>query len=168
MRIDAGHVLWRSLAPVARLALGALVVGTLDISDALIFYAVRGVAPMRILQGIAAGLRGRAAFSGGVPTALLGLCLHFFIATAIVLTFFVLASAVPRLVRRPLVSGPVYGVVVFCVMNYVVIPLSAINMPPFNTARLVNGLLIHILGVGLPAAWSVRAALASKTTVSGE
>ena len=41
---------------------GGAVAGTLDISDALVFHGVRGVAPWRILQAIASGLLGPQAF----------------------------------------------------------------------------------------------------------
>ena len=57
-----------------------LLVGTLDISDAFIFYGLRGIPPVRILQGIAAGIYGRAAFGMGHRSALIGLICHFFIA----------------------------------------------------------------------------------------
>ena len=83
------------------------------------------MAPSRILQSIAAGLLGRASFQGGAATAALGLVLHFFIAFGIVGTYFVVARAVPALTRRPFLTGPLYGLVAYGVMNYVVVPLSA-------------------------------------------
>ena len=137
--------------------IGGLVVGVLDIADAFIFFGFRGVSPVRILQSIASGLLGRAAFSGGLRTAALGLVLHFFIATVIA-TVFVLASTRMRwLTRAPLVTGPLYGLAVWLVMNFVVIPLSAAGTPAFRTVVVVNGLLIHMLGVGLPSALFARA-----------
>jgi len=54
--------------------------GTLDISAALVVYRYFGRPPMRLLQGIAAGVLGSRSFQGGLPTALLGLFCHFFIA----------------------------------------------------------------------------------------
>jgi hypothetical protein len=59
-------------------------VGVLDISDALVFWGMQGAPPMGIFQSIAAGLLGRtASYRGGLPTAVLGGFLHFFIATTI-------------------------------------------------------------------------------------
>src|SRR5258708_13140637 len=52
--------------------------GTLDISAALVVYRYFGRPPMRLLQGIAAGVLGSRSFQGGLPTALLGLFCHFF------------------------------------------------------------------------------------------
>ena len=74
----------------AALLFGTLTVGTLDILDAIVFFGIRNhVAPIRIFQSIAAGLLGRAAFSGGIRTALLGALLHYFIAFSIVAVFVV-------------------------------------------------------------------------------
>jgi hypothetical protein len=137
--------------------LGGLVVGALDIADAFIVFGLRGVSPIRILHSIASGVLGRDAFSGGLPAAALGLVLHFFIATTIV-TVFVLASRRMRwLVEHPLITGPLYGIAVWLVMNFVVLPLSATGAPTFRTAVVVNGLLIHMFGVGLPSALFGRA-----------
>jgi hypothetical protein len=135
--------------------LGGLTVGALDILDAFVFFGLRGVAPERILHSVAAGLLGReAAVAGGLPTALLGLVLHFTIATGVVATYYLVSRLLPFLVRYPLICGLVYGVVVFYVMQLVVLPLSATSgkggLP--TGAPLLNGLLIHALGVGLPAA----------------
>ncbi|MCA1560108.1 MAG: hypothetical protein LC804_07525 [Acidobacteria bacterium] len=137
---------------------GTLVVGVLDAVDAVVFFGLRGVRPIRIFQSIAAGLLGRAAFQGGLATAVLGACLHFFIAFVVVLTFYLASRRVPVLTRHAVVSGLVYGVIVYAVMNFVVLPLSAASTAPPSLPVLVNGLLIHALGVGLPTALFVRAA----------
>ncbi len=138
------------------IALAGLTIGTLDILDAFIFFGVRsGAQPLRILQGIAGGLLTRpVAQSGGLPTALLGLALHFFIATTIAAVYMFASRAIPMLARRPCVFGPLYGIAAYFVMNLVVLPLSASPPPAFNPATpvLINGLLIHMFGVGLPAA----------------
>ena len=138
---------------------GGLTVGVLDALDAFVFFGLRGVPPGRILQSIASGLLGRAAFQGGVGTLVLGLVLHFVIALAIVGTFFIVARAVPFLTRRPYLTGPLFGLIAYAVMTFVVVPLSAAaggGAPSGNV--LINGLLIHAFGVGLPAALFARAA----------
>ena len=139
------------------LLLGALTVGTLDLLDALIFFSARGNQPIRIVQAIASGLIGIRAFMGGWVTALLGVALHFFIATCIVATYAFACRRWPDLRRRPLLWGPIYGVGVYLVMNFIVVPLSY-AIPGHKTLPVVvNGLLIHILGVGLPSALFARA-----------
>jgi hypothetical protein len=148
------------MRPIKAFVFGGVTVGSLDILDAFIFFGLRNrVPPSRILQSIAAGLLGRASFQGGFATAALGLILHFIIAFGIVGTYFVVARAVPALTRRPFLTGPLYGLVAYGVMNYIVIPLSDAasgGAPPVPV--LLNGLLIHAFGVGLPAALFARAA----------
>jgi|CXWL01.1.fsa_nt_gi hypothetical protein len=133
---------------------GTAVVGTLDALDAMVFaYAVRGSSPARMFQGIASGLLGRASFDGGWATALLGASIHVFIAFAVVAVFVLASRWLPVLRRRPLLCGALYGIAVYGFMNLVVIPLSAIGPLPYRWPQVANGLAIHVLAVGLPAAW---------------
>jgi hypothetical protein len=133
---------------------GTLAVGILDILDAFIFFGLRGARPIGILQSIASGILGRAAYQGGMRTALLGLLLHFFIAFGVVATYLAATRLVPALNRHPWVYGLLYGLAVYAVMNLVVIPMSAaaLGSGPTPAAVRANGLLIHMFGVGLPAA----------------
>jgi uncharacterized membrane protein YagU involved in acid resistance len=138
--------------------LGALTVGLLDALDAMIFFGFRGVPPVRILQSIASGLLGPAAYQGGAATTALGTLLHFGIAFAVVLTYAVVSRRAPLLTRHPLVCGAAYGLLVYAVMNLVVLPLSAASTVPRTLPVVVNGLLIHMLGVGAPSVLFARAA----------
>ena len=138
---------------------GGLVVGLLDGLDAVIFFGLRGVEPIRVFQAIASGLLGRSAFTGGLGAALLGVLLHFSIATIIVGIYVAASRKLEVLTRQPIAGGMAYGVVAWLVMNYVVIPLSAVAPGgPMPVAVVVNGLLIHMFGVGLPAALIARRA----------
>jgi hypothetical protein len=143
------------------LAAGALVAGTLDISYAILFYYFRnGAPPERILQSVATGLLGKAAFQGGAASAALGLGLHFFVATTITLVFCFAARRLDVLTRHPFVSGALYGIGVYGVMNYVVIPLSRIgHLLPFVPLVAITGILVHMFCIGIPIAWSVKKAL---------
>ena len=156
----------KPLSPIRAVAFGTLTVGVLDALDAVLFFGARGVAPIRIFQSIAAGLLGRAAFQGGLATALLGTLLHFFIAFVIVATYFLASRRLPVLTRRPILCGVLYGVAVYTVMNLVVLPLSAALPASRALPVVVNGLLIHALGVGLPSALFARAAAPSDGTPS--
>ena len=138
---------------------GGLVVGVLDGLDAVIFFGLRGVRPIRIFQAIASGLLGRAAFTGGLPTALLGVLCHFIVATSIVAVYVAASRKLEILRRQPIAAGMAYGVLAWLVMNYVVIPLSAVTPGgPKPLAVVVNGLLIHMFGVGIPAGMAARRA----------
>ena len=143
---------------------GTLAVGILDLLDAVVFFGLRGVQPIRIFQSIASGLLGRAAFSGGMASAALGIALHFFIAFLIVAVFFLASRRLPALVRAPILSGLIYGIGAYIVMQYIVIPLSAAGTGRFSWPVFVNGVLIHMFGVGLPASLAARAATRRPTT----
>jgi len=142
----------RTLGGVESVVYGGLVVGTLDALDAVVFFGLRGATPIRIFQSIAGGFLGRATYQGGLRSALLGLAVHFFVAFSIASTYYLLSRLLPILVRRPWICGPVYGVLVYFFMNRVVIPLSAIGTATFALAPFINGIVIHILGVGIPTA----------------
>lgn len=140
----------------------ALIVGACDITYAILFsYFRSGTSPQRLLQGVASGWFGRAAFDGGWATAAAGLGFHFFIAFTITAIFFLAAKSLPALTRQPLLTGPLYGIGVYCVMNYVVIPLSKIGPRPFPPLVVfVSGLLVHMFVIGLPIALGARRAAA--------
>ena len=142
------------------LLFGTLTVGCLDIFDAFVFFGLRGAPPIRILQSIAAGVLGRASsFAGGWPTAALGLALHFFIAFVVVLVFMLAARRVRALTRAPTAFGLLYGLAVYLVMAFVVVPASAAGTGTLPSgAVLLNGVLIHMFGVGLPASLAASAA----------
>ncbi len=153
------RVVPRLRAPRAILLAG-LVIGILDGLDAIVFFGLRGAKPLAIFQSIAAGVLGRSSFRGGVATAFLGVLLHFFIATVIALVYYVASTRVRVLTRYPIVFGMLYGIAVYFVMSRIVVPLSAAGgggAPTFPV--LMNGLLIHAFGVGLPSALFARAAL---------
>lgn len=101
---------------------GGLIAGTVDIGVAVAIYHVSAVA---ILHAIASGLLGKASYGGGMVTAALGLLLQWTM-SLIIAAIFVLASArFSALSRRWLAAGLAYGVVIFVVMSFVVVPLSA-------------------------------------------
>jgi hypothetical protein len=138
---------------------GTLAVGAFDAIDAVVFFGSRGATPIRIFQSIAGGLLGRTAtYQGGLPTAFLGLVLHFFIAFGIVVVFYAVSRKLTLLTRRPVLCGLAYGVLVFFVMNEIVIPLSALGRGKYSLPGLLNGVLGHAFLVGMPAALFVAQA----------
>lgn len=147
------------MRPSQAIVWGWLTVGTLDFLDAIIFSAVRsGTPPMRVFQGVAFGILGRPTYQGGWSTFALGVAIHYFIAFCIVATFFAASRWWPVLIQRPWLWGAVYGLGVYFFMNRVVIPLSLIGPQRFVLAPLVNGILIHMLGIGIPSALFAAAA----------
>ena len=128
-----------------------LVVGVLDISSAFVIWWQRGIGARRGLQGIAAGLLGANSFDGGLVTAGFGLALHFFVAFVVVTVFYLASRKIGFLTLHPVVSGVLYGIAVYIVMYWLVLPTA---FPTFRH-RLGNDLLavaIHISLIGLPCA----------------
>lgn len=148
-----GHRTW----PVGTaLLLATLIAGTLDLGYAIVVSAFRGYAPLLICQSVASGLLGKASYQGGLATGALGVALHFGTMSVIVLTYYLLSRRLPQLARQPFLWGPLYGVAVFCVMNYVVVPLSAIGHTFQRTPLLFVGeMFSHVVFVGLTIAWFV-------------
>ncbi|HEX6565828.1 MAG TPA: hypothetical protein VF020_16185 [Chthoniobacterales bacterium] len=133
------------------LAIG-LFAGTLDMADALIFNVLRGITSVMVLQYIASGLIGAASFHGGVATTGLGLVLHYLIALGWTTLFYIASRKIAILTRRPILSGLIYGNVIYLVMNFVVLPVSGVPHPKSTTtvAALVNGVLALMFCIGLP------------------
>lgn len=134
--------------------LATAVAGTLDITDACLYWGItKGVPPERIFQSVASGLLGKAAYQGGAATAALGLFLHFSIMTVMVATYVVASVRLPALTRRPVIMGLSYGLATYVVMNYVVLPLSRVGpRGPFLLPSFINGLMAHLVLVGLTIA----------------
>ena len=138
---------------------GGLAIGLLDITDAITFFGLRNhLTPIQVLQSVAGGLLGRDAFKGGLKTALLGLFLHFFIATTIATVYYGLSRILPLLVRYAVLAGLIYGLLVYVVMTYIVVPNSAYGprANPIPLAVSLNGVIGHALLIGLPVALIAR------------
>ena len=101
---------------------GGLLAGSLDIGAAALIY---GRSPVRILHNIASGLVGAAAFRGGAADALLGLALQWLMSLLIAALYGLATMPLPALRRRWGWGGALAGAVIFLVMNFLVLPLSA-------------------------------------------
>ena len=143
--------------------LGGLVAGAIDIGAASL---ITGRSLGYIMQVIAGGLLGKASFEGGAGTMVLGFLLQELMGLLIASAYVMLARGVPVLARRWITSGLVYGVVVFLVMNYVVVPLSAWKSIPHFTALKFSENMLAMLLFGLIVAFFARRLRGS--TASGE
>jgi hypothetical protein len=125
--------------------------GVLDIVHAFVFFGARGVTPGRLLQGIASGLLGARSFRYGGWTMLLGGLLHFVIAFSAAGVYYVASRRISLLTRSPILSGLLFGVLVYAFMNGVVLPLSAVvSKGPVSAAVFIDGVLALMFFVGLP------------------
>jgi uncharacterized membrane protein YagU involved in acid resistance len=119
-----------------------------------------GYGPAVVLKAIASGLLGTHAFFRGTGTAFLGLVLHFFIAFAWATYFAVAAIRWLVLIRRPVLSGAICGVVIYLVMYWVVLPLSSFPRPLWRSGMSFGHIALELIGhitlIGIPIAMSVR------------
>lgn len=138
-----------------------LVAGTLDILSAFLFAGMAGMTPIPLLQFVASGPFGDQAKSGD-GWALVGLLVHYAIMAVMVAAYFFAAKRVPAMNRTPILSGAIYGVLVWVVMYWLVRPMRWPAMwPPDGWAKMTSGgmawsignaLFSHIVLVGIPIA----------------
>jgi hypothetical protein len=130
---------------------GGLIAGGLDLIAAFISYG------MRVPRVIAAGLLGREAIQGGgAGVYALGVVLQLFIATSAAAVYYGVSRKLGFLKDHPVVCGLFFGIAIYLVMNLVVLPLSALHsMGPYQWRSMVQGLLIHMIVIGLPISFSV-------------
>jgi hypothetical protein len=133
------------------IGVGGVGAGILDLTQACILFG--GHVPLII----AAGLLGPKARQGGTGTYALGIFLHFFIACSAAAIYYAASRRLVFLREHPLVCGLFFGAAVEDVMSFVVLPLSALHdVGPYELHDLIQGLLVHMVVVGLPISYSVR------------
>lgn len=134
-----------------------LLVGTLDILSAFLYYIIqsgkKGV--LIVLKYVASGLFGKAAFSGSNTMVLAGLLLHYSIALVFTLILFWLFPRIKVLSKNKIITGIVYGLFTWIIMNLFVVPLSNIGKRPFDSLNAIINMLILIVCIGIPL--SIRA-----------
>jgi uncharacterized membrane protein YagU involved in acid resistance len=136
-----------------------LIAGTLDIADNLIFNVLRGITPPMVFRYIASGLIGQsAAARAGLAAVALGVVLHYLIALSWTAIFCAASRKATVLIRRPVVSGLLYGVGVYLFMNLIVLPLSGVPhvRSAVSAASRINGILAVVLCIGLTISLLVR------------
>lgn len=150
----------RRLSAFSAILIGGSIAGVFDITYAITFWAFRGVPATRVLQSVASGLLGAPAFNGGATTAALGLVLHFVIALSAATIFYLISRELTVLTRRAVLSGILYGLAIYAVMNLVVLPLSAFpRKVTFPFLATTTGLFVHMFFIGLPISLATRRAL---------
>ena len=134
------------------IAYGGAACGILDGVAASVQFALRGIEPLCVWQGVASGLMGDRAFGMGWFSGAFGLVLHFLIAMIVTTVFVGACPQFPALQQFYWISGPLYGVIVFLVMNLIVVPLSARPKKPAPVVVVAVQIVIHLFFVGLPIA----------------
>jgi uncharacterized membrane protein YagU involved in acid resistance len=107
---------------------GGLVAGTLDIVYACLFWALKRDA------------------------------LHFMIALSMSVAYYLVSRRWALLWQRPFLCGAAYGLLLYAIMNYVVVPLSAAGPGSKDPLWVTLSIAVHALLIGIPIALAVRRA----------
>jgi hypothetical protein len=134
-----------------------LLVGSLDILAAFIdYYIATGKGPGGVLKFIASAALGRKAFSGGTGVILLGLLFHFIIALCFTVLFYWLYPRIKFLSANPILTGIIYGIFIWLIMNLLVLPLSNAPHLAMKTQRIIKAIIILICMIGLPLSFIMQ------------
>jgi len=129
----------------------ALLVGTLDILAASIqFYLKTNKGPAPIFKFIASGIFGKQAFAAGDSMIFYGLLFHFFIAYIFTIFFFWICDKFPAILKMKFLTGVIYGILIWTVMNLIVLPISNAPKSSFNFTNAIIGIMILIVCIGIP------------------
>lgn len=141
-------------SPVRTVLLAGLVAGTLDITAAIVILGKMNAAA--VLRYIASGVFGKTAFTGGSEMIAYGLFFHYLIAFSFTIFYFIISPYISFTRKQKVLSGLVYGVFVWVVMNLVVVPLTHVARGPLTLEGALLNLVILMVCIGLPIALIVR------------
>lgn len=139
--------------------LGGFFAGLADFIYPTVRTVLAGGSWMSPWKGVASGLLGPSAHEGGIGMVVTGIALHFFICMSAAALLYVIASRAKWLPRQWIVLGILYGIAFLAVMNYAILPLSAIGHGIYPLESIHVAAFLHILLVGWPTAFFVSRAL---------
>ena len=128
-------------------------VGLLDISAAFIqtkiMFPERN--PLGVLRYIAGAVFGKERASSENSMYFLGALFHFIIAYYFTTAFFLIYPHIRFLSKSRLLTGILYGIIIWAVMNLIVVPQTKIAHRPFvlKNAAIAAGILIVAIGIPL-------------------
>ena len=130
-----------------------IIAGIMDgLGASLMFYIRTGKGPEGVFRYVASGALGDIALTGSAALALVGMAFHLVIAFTWALIYVNLYPQIKRLIPNWIVSGILYAIFVWCVMNLVVIPLSRTPDTPITLMGAIRGASVLVLCIGLPIA----------------
>ena len=159
-------------SPIKPILLATLIAGLLDASGAMIHLKINvpNANPLLIWRAVAGGAFGDTARSGNLfPWVIVGILFHFLIVFLFTSFFFFICSRIKALQKNSIVVGLLYGIFIWTVMNFVVLPLSniksqnkmwtiistngklhAVFQGNSNVKQMIIGIIIIMFCVGLP------------------
>ena len=130
-----------------------LLAGFLDITGALIhYYTITGKNPIKIFPYIASAVFGKKAFNGDTQWIFFGLVFHFLIAFIFTAIFFLVYPRARVFSKNKIITGLVYGLLVWFVMSHLIVPMTNAPQSAFDLKKAIIGALIIMCCIGLPIA----------------
>jgi hypothetical protein len=132
--------------------LTGLVSGTLDILGAIITYCFiyKVITPAKLLRGIAAGVFGKRIVGSETVMELMGLSFHYMIALTFATVYFIIFPYIPLMGKHKIISGLLYGIFVWIIMTWIVLPFSNVQHYPFKPENALIAVALLVLCIGLP------------------
>jgi hypothetical protein len=137
---------------VATIIRATIISGVLDATAGVVIYWIyKGLNPLQVLQYIASGIFGPSVINGSFLYVFIGLVLHFVIAFMFTCAYYLAFPFIKSFATNTIVNGLIYGVFIWVVMNYIVLPISSIPHSPKDFVSVLE-LIWHSTLVGLPIA----------------
>jgi hypothetical protein len=131
-----------------------IIAGTLDITAACISSYIRtGGMPAAVFRFIARGAFGEVVKTGGTEMIIAGVLFHYLIAFSFTIAFFLIYPKLKQwLSPYIIITGLAYGLIAWCIMNLIVLPLSKLPQSQPKTSQIITGMLFLMFLIGLPVA----------------
>jgi len=143
--------MWRQICKAAFIA------GCLDITAACTqAWFSKAITPGIVLKYIASGVFGKDAFAGGMGYILFGLLVHFLIAFACTLVYFLVYPKLKLLHVNILLSSLFIAVIAWTTTTQLVVPLSKIKPAPFNLTKALTAIAILYVCIGMPVSYFAK------------
>ena len=136
--------------------IAGLIVGSADILMAFLHaYTKNGATPDKVLRYVASGVFGKKAFvADNTYMVFLGLLCHYVVAFIFTTIFFFIYPNIKWLSTNRILTGILYGILMWSAMSFIVLPLS--NTPAPKKFDLKNALIavtILIIAIGIPLSY---------------
>ncbi|HEX5055102.1 MAG TPA: hypothetical protein VFX02_01250 [Gammaproteobacteria bacterium] len=143
---------------------GGFAAGFIELMAIFVIWQVfENVPPLVILQAVATAFMGNDAYQAGAQSALLGLVLHFFVSFCFAAAYVTVSGYVSPLRKYPFIFGPLYGIVAYLVMTYIVVPISLATFGrPDTLFSLARSVLMHMFIFAPPIALAASRIRASR------
>lgn len=139
---------------VKQILLTTLIAGTLDLTSVWLIYGplMHKSSMERILRGVASGVFGRDAYSGGNEMMAFGVVFHYIIACCFTIAYFLSYPHIKFFQKQVVVSGLLYGIFAWIWMNLLVLPMTNVTRLPFKLQGVLIGVGLLMFCIGLPIA----------------